>query len=156
MAPATRGQTPQQALVHLLGVLDNENITKCFKAAGIESIVDFVGLTQDDFVQLSYTRAATQEDVEDVVLSVLEHCKLCQVQSWYQQQTEHTVATWFLFTKESFDSWILVSSKSPATIEAPTLSSTPTVPDPVLQFQKSIKRSVSDFTKFHDDKFWHT
>jgi hypothetical protein len=151
---STRSHNPTTALIHLLeGVFKSEDdiFGKVFKQNGIQSTTDLLELSESDISTLSYEF----KEGKPLRLNFQFRKRLSNVIAWYREQDEPTVASWFTLSLESFEAWREVrilrlnESNSIAAIPAAHVSNA------AENFQKSVKRSLSDYKEFRDDKYWH-
>ena len=88
------------------------------------------------------------------------------LKTWYQSHTHPSQDIWHTFTKGVFDTFIMHGPASPLSVPSPSdyspptkLTYTPNSPtttpiheSPLYEFNKGIRRSVSDYPKLKDDK----
>jgi hypothetical protein len=153
---------PTSALKHLrtsvLGEkVDDGIFAKVFEELGIEDIEDFM------FIEPSQFKAP------EIKLKVLQAQKLIVAQAWYRNQPTATISTWFELTTEGLSSFAaqgihLKQAKpilqAPSTIpsdDSEPVASTPATtssPSPAADFLRGIKRDVTQYQEFTDDKKW--
>ena len=155
----SQGSDPVAALHHLRCSVFGETITSgtllaCFQDLGLNDIDDFLFLEYSDF-----TCAQVQEAhrPSPIVLR-----KLMQAQLWYKTHpSPNGVSTWFDLDIDTLVNFVRSghsnTSSTPVTkpVTGIIASSSPsTVPDPVRDFQKSIKRDITHYEEFKDDTKW--
>jgi hypothetical protein len=149
--------------------------------AGVTDINDFLGLEGGDLQVLEYTIITPQVPITPIqapadaaaptagipsqkmkYLSLVQLKRIEQVKLWYADYTAQFPALtaarrWHQLTKDMFDEWRSTYSNKP-TASATTIAPGSTYSHHTLvdDFNKGIKRSVSDFKVFKDDKYFLT
>jgi hypothetical protein len=159
----TMAQDPVSALNHLrtavLGEKADDGIfAKVFEELGIEDIEDFMFIEPEQF------------KAKELKLKVLQVQKMVVAQTWYRNQPDATISTWFELTSESLKSFAakgiylqakptpvpsLSSTQVPDDSElVPAPSAASSAPSPAESFLRGIKRDVTQYHDFADDKKW--
>ena len=158
----TRSQNGVTALKHILDELGFEEgsiVEVALTQAGVTDISGLLLLEVGDFQLITATiETDTQEGtvVKEHRIGLVTRHKLLAVKRWYLAQETSGIGTWHRFTQEDFIEFV-ANEESNAPIIAP-----PNFPSPITNsatslandFQKGIKRSLSDYPKLGDDRFW--
>jgi hypothetical protein len=157
MAPITRSDV--NALEHILSTLLSEvystsaNLTPfraCFDTAGVTNASDFSSMDPAAYGAIVF--ALKKDETPDTSLNVIQVKKLGSLQSWFQQQTNPTVSTWFNLNFDGFQAHCM-QLLPPVTVAPSTATSSTTE---VEAFRKGVRRNISDFKPFKEDRYWYS
>ena len=142
----------------MLGEKEDDGIfAKAFEELGVEDIKDFM------FIEPSQFKAT------ELKLKILQVQKLVVAQAWYRNQPESkTISTWFDLTADGLSTFAAqgfhlaqpkpsvqaTSTTIPAEDSEPAISTSASSPSPASDFLKGIKRDVTQYQEFTDDKKW--
>ena len=165
MPPTTRAMDATGALHHMrcnvLGdSVEGGRLESAFANLQVTHMTDFLIMERDDFE--SATIASSSENPS---LTRLEIRKLLKAQEWYRThpRNKEGVTIWFQLSKDEFNSFLANGHTTPRDSlpndtalpdgsESPqTSSSNNAAPD----FVKGIKRDVTQYKEFTDDRKWH-
>ena len=147
------------ALEHILTVVLNEPypvdpsapmlpFRACFKKAGVSNASDLISMDPTDYAVLLFGLDPLGD--EDHQLNSIQVKKLNSLFSWFRQHPSATVPTWLTLDYDTFQVW---RTQAPTS----TLGITPsTATSAIYDFRKSVKRSVSDYQAFKEDRLWHS
>jgi hypothetical protein len=156
MAPLTRSDTT--GLEHILAVLLEQPVTvtgsptppfrACFIAAGVTTATDFVSVTPDICGGVEFT---TKDDGGNAgsKLNVMQIKKLRSLIDWFSQVPAPPATRWFELTAEAFRAW-----RTQSALTAPSPAPAPSSLSAISEFRKGVKRSVSDYKAFKEDRFF--
>jgi hypothetical protein len=158
MAPLTRSDAT--ALEHILAVLLEQPVLvtgsaappfrACFLAAGVTTATDFVSITPDTYGSVEFSIEADGSDASSK-LNVIQIKKIRSLIDWFSQVPAPPATRWFDLTDDAFRTWRTQSTlTSPASVPAPAPSSL----SAISEFRKGVKRSVSDYKAFKEDRFF--
>jgi hypothetical protein len=146
------------ALEHVLLVLLDQPVAvadstippfqACFLAAGVTNAADFVSVSPNTHGSVEFSINADGSDAHSK-LNVIQIKKLRSLVDWFSQVTAPPTSCWFDLTEDAFRSWRASALAVPA--DAPAAS---TSISPVLEFLKIVKRRVSDYKPFKEDRFF--
>jgi hypothetical protein len=119
--------------------------------AGVSNASDFISLEPYDYGILTF--AVEPSGPEDQSLSIIQVKKINSLFSWFHQVPPSGVSRWFDLDYSSFQAWHTLPAPvpqgvSPASISLPSSA--------IYDFRKSVKRSVSDYQIFKEDRLWHS
>ena len=147
------------ALEHILVVLLEQPIIEtgsdippfraCFLAAGVTTATDFVSLTPDAYGAIEFSIHDDGSHAH-TKLNVIQIKKLRSLVDWFSQVPNPSATRWFELTEDIFRSWRTQSTLTlPATVPTPS-----SAPSAISEFRKGVKRSVSDYKTFKEDRFF--
>jgi hypothetical protein len=161
MVPNTRSDD-SAALEHILTVILSEPpppdaasstppFRACLAKAGVSNASDFVSLEPYYYGILTF--AVEPYGPEDQSLSIIQVKKINSLVSWFYQVPPSGVSRWLDLDYSSFQAWRTLSAPvpqgvSPASISLPSSA--------IYDFRKNVKRSVSDYQVFKEDRLWHS
>ena len=149
------------ALEHLLGVLLEQPAVEkdsaippfraCFLAAGVTTATDFVSLAPDAYGAVEFSTQADGNDAHSK-LNVMQITKLRSFVDWFSQVPTPSATRCFDLTEG--DAFRLWHTQSTLTLPAPVSTVPSSPPSAISEFRKSVKRSVSDYMTFEEDRFF--
>ena len=112
---------------------------------------DFVSLDPSDYGIIAF--AVEPSGPEDQNLTLIQVKKINSLFSWFHQVLPGSVSRWMDLDFPSFQAWRslpapIPQGASPASISLPSSA--------IHDFRKSVKRSVSDYQVFKEDRLWHS
>ena len=112
---------------------------------------DFVSLDPSDYGIIAF--AVEPSGPEDQNLTLIQVKKINSLFSWFHQVLPGSVSRWMDLDFPSFQAWRslpapIPQGASPASISLPSSA--------IHDFCKSVKRSVSDYQVFKEDRLWHS
>ena len=161
MVPVTRNTDP---LEHLLSTVYNatdpdHRMRLALSAAGCQSIVDVLDLSKEDLKSIEWLNSA--KEVQK--LRIVEINSLLAVSSWFATQSIKDESVFLTLTPDILSSHRRTSVTFPAPT-TPTAVSGVTAPSSAKpssalsaadEFKKGIKRDITAFTTFKDEKSWN-
>jgi hypothetical protein len=163
MPPITRSDAT--ALEHILGVLLAQPPTSadgtippfcaCLITAGVLNATDFISVEPTVYGSILFS--TTTGGDEDQHLNAIQIKKLDSLFLWFHSVSPAPVTRWFDLDADGFQAWRIraptpaITSPSPSTSSVTTTASSSVIHD----FRKGIKRSVSDYKPFKEDRLWH-
>ena len=162
MVPVTRSDTG--ALEHILSIVLSEpaptgadpTITPfraCFNAAGVTTATDFMSMDPAQYGAITFSLLPSGNYTD--VLNAVQVKKINSLFSWYRQVPIPTVSRWFDLDASIFQVWRITPPtpvQNPATLHPPLATSNSAIYD----FRKGVKRSLSDYNIFKEDRLWHS
>jgi hypothetical protein len=159
MAPVTRSDI--NALEHILTVLLGEAVPTsttaptpfraCFATAGVTNASDFSSIDPAAYSSILFTLKEDEPPYQ--TLNVIQVKKLGSLQSWFSQQTNPTVASWFNLDFAGFQAHRM--QLIPVPVPAPASTKASAITD-VEAFRKGVRRNISDFKPFKEDRYWYS
>jgi hypothetical protein len=164
MVVTTRSDTT--ALEHILGVLLEEptvspsdtyvpNFRACFNEAGVTCASDFISIEPSIYgdIPFSNVKRGTEKDTN---LNVVQTKKLSSLVSWFRQPPSSPAVHWFDLSEDTFRTWRTDSAITPSP-PVPALTTTPTTAiSAIMDFRKGVKRSISDYKPFKEDRYFNS
>ena len=167
----TRSQTPEAALDHVLkaiGYDSQDPVTLGLKDAGINSITDLQLLGEKDLKSLESLHSSPDPSTGTVTtrrvrLGIIPVKRILAAMEWFHMTDNTDHQTWFLLSETIFLDFVNkggpnLGSGGSAPTPSNTLESTQptTIPSSgdASDFTKGVKRSISDYPKLQEDKFW--
>jgi hypothetical protein len=161
MVPTTQSDD-SAALEHILTIIlsepppsagsSNPPFRVCFAKAGVLNASDFISVDPSDYGIITF--AAEPSGFEDQILSLIQVKKINSLFSWFHQVTPAGVNRWMELDLPTFQAW---RSLPPAIPQGASPASTISLPiSAIYNFRKSVKRSVSDYQVFKEDRLWHS
>jgi hypothetical protein len=150
------------ALEHILVVLLEQPVQEtgspvppfraCFLVAGCLNAIDFVSITPDTYGAVEFSINSDGTDAT-VKLNIIQIKKLRSLIAWYSQVPSASASRWFDLDATTFRAWRTQSvlNPTPTTVVPPAPASSSTISD----FRKGVKRDVSSYKPFKDDKFFN-
>jgi hypothetical protein len=159
MAPLLRSDA--NALEHILAVLLAESpivtgsavppFRACFLAAGVTTATDFVSLTPDTYGDVDFSTKPDGSEANSK-LNVIQIKKLRSLVEWFYQVPTSSATRWFDLDEDAFRAWRTQSTLTPPASAVPAPSSL----SAISEFRKGVKRSVSDYKAFKEDRFFNS
>jgi hypothetical protein len=165
----TEANMPEMALAHVLDSVlkvPNESAARsAFPYFGIITIYDLMSVNAQEDLHEYFLHSTIDSDGDTTDLKHLFPTMLIRyiilLQNWYLQQHQNNIGIWFDLTSEAFIAWQhksrLESSQRSAATTA-TATGTQNIPTKTMtdaaSFQRSFKRSPTDYNKFKDDNRW--
>ena len=144
MSPCTCSQTPEGALEHVLGFLNNKNFGLIFKENEINNVFDLMSVDMEDL-----RTASAMDGVNMVTLKAGQLGKLKKLIQWFQQQENPNVKTWFQLNPERFQAF-LIQGPTTTSNDAHRISSI-NVPKSSGGLLYGVKRSITDYPRLRED-----
>jgi len=138
---ATRSQTPEAALAHVLDVLGTDTYQPLLVEAGVTDIFDLSILNEEDIRELAYIDPETKNLW---TLNRVQVRKMMVVQEWFQAQGYEEYTGWFELTTESLKQYMSTRGR----VKRPQQS---TEGSGMLQ---GVKRNITDYPVLKEDKYW--
>ena len=141
----------------------SSHIKEALEEQGMSTMVDFMLFTPEDFSEMETaiydSKTSTYQTTK---LNKICQRKLAAIQDWYRAQPSQDSETWYSLTQSSLNQFIVSKGSSVKPTSAPpvtpmsgvTYVSSATSSSLLQDFQKSIKRSVSDYSKLKEDKYF--
>ena len=158
MVPVTRSDAG--ALEHILSLLLEEApstetaippFRACFDTAGVTNATDFLSMEPSAFRAILF--ATSKDGDANHQLNIIQIKKLSSLLSWFRQDpTTNSPTRWYLLTPIIFQTW----RTTPLSHTTPRTPVTSTSRSAITDFRKGVKRSVSDYQPFKEDRFWHS
>jgi hypothetical protein len=160
MAPLLRSDA--NALEHILAVLLAESpivagsailpFRACFLTTGATTTAtDFVSLTPDTYGDVDFSIKPDSSEA-DSKLNVIQIKKLRSLVDWFSQVPTPSATRWFDLDEDTFRAW---RTQSTLTLPA-SVSPAPSSLSAISEFRKGVKRSVSDYKVFKEDRFFNS
>ena len=140
---STRSRTPEDALSHVLSVLENEVFERLFEEAGISTIFDLLAIDDADIKNLSCLDA----DNVPITIKLSQASLIIKIKEWFFHQPETSMSTWFELTKDVLFEYI----SNPFPVPSLSEKSPVTSHDQMLY---GVKRNMADYPRLRDDKLW--
>ena len=165
MAPTTRNRVASEALrtahTNIFSVaLDSYLESRIHRVLTYNEInlpLNFMMLSETEIAELRATKF--DEDCTELKLTATETRRLIHLRAWAKAQPSPNLDMWFTVTNESFGQFLsdAPNPENPtATLNNPTSTESTTTASLVEKFKSGIKRSISDYPKLSDDKFWRS
>ena len=163
MAPITRADD-SAALEHILVSILLEPLLPttsgsttppfraCFAKAGITNASDFLSISPSEYGLINFTTDPFEE--ADQNLSLTQVKKINSLFSWFHQIPFSDATRWLSLDYQSFQVWRSQPTPTPQGAPSPAAISLPS--SAIHDFRKSVKRSVSDYNVFKEDRLWHS
>ncbi len=163
MAPITRADD-SAALEHILVSILLEPLLPttsgsttppfraCFAKAGITNASDFLSISPSEYGLIDFTTDPFEE--ADQNLSLTQVKKINSLFSWFHQIPFSDATRWLSLDYQSFQVWRSQPTPTPQGATSPAAISLPS--SAIHDFRKSVKRSVSDYNIFKEDRLWHS
>jgi hypothetical protein len=160
MAPILRSDAT--ALEHILSRLLEQPVIAaadttvpvfraCFAEAGVSTATDFISISPNAYGAIPFSLIKEEGD-KNTKLNVIQIKKLSSLISWFHQVSNPSINRWFDLTDAEFKSW--------RTRPDPTLASALPIEtrrsSAINDFRKSVKRSVTDYKPFKEDRFFNS
>jgi hypothetical protein len=158
-------RSDETALEHMLGVLLEQptvsttetkvpSFRACFIEAGVTCASDFISISPATYKGVNFSTTKNGTD-KDTVLNVIQIKKLGSLALWFHQTTAPPATKWFELTEDEFRSWrtqpdTTLQVTTSATVPAPTTVSA------ITDFRKGVKRSISDYKQFKEDRYFNS
>jgi hypothetical protein len=124
----------------------------CFLVAGVATATDFVSITPDTYGGIDFSTGPAGSET-DSKLNVIQIKKLRSLVDWFSQVPNPSPTRWFDLDEDTFRTWRTQSTlKTPAPATLPVPSSI----SAISEFRKGVKRSVSDYKPFKEDRFFNS
>ena len=157
------GKSSADALSHVLeNVLELQaysDIVRFMAYNRVDTTVDFMVLNKENFQTMKFKD--DEEDEEPSFLSQVDIKKLIAVQELYLSIPSRTRQSWFKITADHFEDFIMGNnpfgpdpSTQPAAQTPAPATAQSTAHSQLNEFNKSIKRSTSDYIKLKQNKQW--
>jgi hypothetical protein len=161
MAPLLRSDAA--ALEHILAhLLEQPPVTvsditippfcACLTEAVVVYASDFISMDPSEYQAIYFS--AIRDGIKDTQLNVIQVKKLGELFSWFHQVTIPPITRWFDLTNAGFKGW---STRPDATFSKDVVSSPVAIPtivsSAITDFCKGVRRSISDYTPFKEDRF---
>jgi hypothetical protein len=148
------------ALEHILGVLLGEpavtsndtpipKFRACFAEAGVTCASDFISIEPSVYGAIPFSTVKDGTD-KDTTLNVIQIKKLSSLVSWFRQINSPPAVRWHDLSDDAFRTWRTESPAIPA--PAPAIATPTTVVSAITDFRKGVKRSISDYKAFKEDR----
>jgi hypothetical protein len=165
----TRSQANADPFAHVLDNVFKQGpdspLRKSLQHEGILNMFDLIALNESDISALKYMDDSGGTPIEtplprgyrSLLVALLGYTTHC-----YQNGTPLGYSDWINVTADEFNeyrlSYAFIAFRSGAISSASTMPSAPTPrpKDPVESFKRGIKRDITHFTPFKDDKQWDT
>jgi len=150
------------ALAHVitivLGYPETSSVSIALQTAGIISIVDLAGLSESDISDLTYHVVTGTNEPVPTKLSIAERSKLKVFIKWIAYlQTKRGASfappEWQTLTSENYDLY-RANPLEANTIKVRTETTETSMA--LTNFRKGVKRDVSAYIDFKEDKFWES
>jgi hypothetical protein len=166
MAPITRSD--ETALEHILAILleqppiastDADLLPKfraCFNKAGVTCASDFISISPSSYGGILFSSTNGGRD-KDSALNVIQIKKLSTLVSWFRQFAAPSATKWFDLNEAAFRSWRTQPATPPvSTATAPATATAITAISAIADFPKGVKRSISHYKAFKDDRYFNS
>ena len=162
MVPTTPSKD-SAALEHILTVILSEPLPPedsssvppfrvCFSKVGVSNASYFLSLELSDYGVITF--ALEPDTFEDQVLSPVQVKKINSLSSWFHQVSPASVHRWMdLDLSAFFQAWRSLPAPVPQEVSPASVSLPSTA---IHDFRKSVKRSISDYQVFKEDRLWHS
>ena len=165
MAPTTRNRVASEAIrtaySNIFGIsLDSYLESRIHRVLTYNEInlpLDFIMLSEAEIPELRATKS--DEDSTELKLTATETRRLIHLRAWAKAQPSPNLDMWFTVTNESFGQFLSdapTAGTTTTTTTNPTSTDSLTTASLVEKFKSGIKRSISDYPKLTDDKFWRS
>ena len=160
MAPATRSRVLSDAIktaimnvfVYSPEEYQTSRYSRILEYNEISQPFDLMMLSESQIFDLSAPKSS--EDTTEIKLSPTEARRLIHLRAWAKAQPSPNTDMWFTVTNESFGAFL--SDASNQTVQTTTDTSNSTTANLAEKFKSGIKRSITDYPKLADDKFWRS
>ena len=156
MTPITRQNVLEHVFSNILKATPdpNHHFRAAFAEAGIDSIVDMLSMTKEDWMSIQYQ---VGEDLHQ--LRVAHVNTLMSLNQWYIEQGTHDDAVFIGLDAEGLTEFRRHKASQPIVSPAPVPSPAPVhtaALSPADEFKKGIKRDVTAYSVFRERKHWNT
>ena len=149
------------ALEHILSILlaqppSTDLVVPPFRGylttAGVNNASDFISMDPSDYGSILF--ATSKDGDADQMLNLIQVKKLDSLFLWFRSATPTPATRWFELDADAFQAWRTrpITNSVPPTIPPLAIITPSSV---IHDFQKGIKRSVSDYKPFKEDRLWH-
>ena len=149
---ATRSESKQayeHVLDNVLQLEKEDGLRYALAEMGVENIVDLVTIDERDFDMVTWTQSDPDNPKETYthILSVVQKNKIKMLIEWHIDESDNSLDSWNNLDNPQFNDYCLRSkTRSNATPKHQT--------DALNQFKKGVKRSISDYKDFKEDKYF--
>ena len=127
----------------------------CFTEAGVQTTSDFTSLDAASYGVILFM-TVKNGDTKDTKLNAIQIKKLSALFSWFHQVPNPPINRWLDLTEEAFTAWRTRAGTVSST-NLPTTTTIGTSPSSaIIDFRKGVRRSISDFKKFKEDRFFNS
>ena len=136
-------------------------IKSALEEHGMHNMIDFMLFTQEDFAEMEITiQDPKTQTKRKSKFNKIQQRKLGAIQGWFRSQPTQDMEQWYNISELGLNAFIAsrnssvpTSTPNPMTpMSGVTLGGLSTASTQLQDFHKSIKRSVSDYSKLKDDR----
>lgn len=157
-----------EVITEVFGTNKFSTIKAILDTNDIDNLTDLAMFDYTELLELEGSVTTALGDVEDVSLTKPQAKKIAMLKNWYMSQPNPSKWTWLSLYKDDFATFIMNysgSQYSTPTTPSPstpsnlgytvvTPTSVPPIDSALIEFNKGIKRSASDYPKLKEDKFF--